>query len=133
MHGGDGEPHRAHLRHTRPYLMPLLGGLSVQLFLEVINGYKLLASTDWSCPATYDFKRPLKRTHYLLETMPYYQPTTERAQAVEAPSNSTTTPAPVVNAQPAQAATMNMEEQEAKRLRGGCGVSSHLRCRSLSL
>lgn len=59
--------------------------------------------------------------------MVYYKPTTEQTA-----SPATTLPTTeemnttVVNAQPAQATTMKMEQQDAKRLRGGCGVSANL-------
>ncbi|KAG8868671.1 hypothetical protein FRB97_002075, partial [Tulasnella sp. 331] len=51
----------------------------------------------------------------------YYKPSTHKtapAQQTQVEMDSTST---VVNSQPAQAATMKMEHQEAKRLRGGCG------------
>jgi len=55
--------------------------------------------------------------------MVYYKPSTEQtAQAAVAEPQVDMAPnASVVNAQPAQAATMKMEQQEASRLRGGCG------------
>ncbi|KAG8869173.1 hypothetical protein FRB98_002789, partial [Tulasnella sp. 332] len=54
--------------------------------------------------------------------MLYYKPSTgqtsSRAAVAEPTQNAD---ASVVNAQPAQAATMKMEQTEANRLRGGCG------------
>lgn len=51
--------------------------------------------------------------------MVYYKPSTEQT----APAATTQTETEMTTTQPAQNATMKMEQQDAKRLRGGCGVS----------
>ncbi|KAG8999019.1 hypothetical protein FRB94_006487 [Tulasnella sp. JGI-2019a] len=53
--------------------------------------------------------------------MVYYKPSTEQTAASATAPQSEEMSANVVNAQPVQAATMKMEQQEASRLRGGCG------------
>lgn len=58
--------------------------------------------------------------------MVYYKPSTEQTAPAQHTTETQVEMDPssgVVNSQPAQAATMKMEQQEARRLRGGCGVS----------
>lgn len=66
--------------------------------------------------------------------MVYYKPSTEQstaARAVEPELTEVQMDSTVVNAQPAQGASMTTEPQEAKRIRGGCGVSRIRRVTSI--